>query len=70
VKRIGTQRLALGVAFVVLLLAVGGSAYARASSNGKSPAVKVRVHAKAKLAAVRHTATPAKPTVEPAAFTG
>ena len=68
-KRIGTQRLAFGVAFVVLLLAVGGSAYARASSNGKSPGVKVHSHAK--LAVVHRTAKPVvAPTVEPATFTG
>jgi hypothetical protein len=62
----------LVIALLALVVALGGSAYARASSTAKVPpaGAKVATSHKQTLKAVKSQATPSKPTVEPAPFTG
>jgi hypothetical protein len=71
-KRFTARGPALVIALVALVVALGGSAYARASSTAKvQPArAKVTTAHKVTLKAVKSEATAPKPTVEPAPFTG
>ena len=70
-KRLMARGPVLVIALLALVVALGGSAYARASSTAKVPPARAKVATLHKqLKAVKSQATAARPTVEPAPFTG